>query len=124
MKPWGTHTAEDRFWRKVEVRSGECWNWIGAKTSNGYGNFWDGERNVLPHRYVLGFIGIDAGELEVDHLCFNRLCVNPSHLEVVTRAVNAQRQEAVHPRPRRANGQYGRVWNQSALDGLVSQLNA
>ena len=110
---------QERFWRKVKITS-TCWKWNGAVTSNGYGNFWDGERNVLPHRWVIGDVPADR---EVDHLCFNRLCVNPSHLEVVTRAVNTQRQEAVHPRPRRANGQYGRTWNQSALEGLVAQLN-
>jgi len=120
VKPWGSTTPRERFWKKVKITALGCWTWTGAKQSGGYGNFWDGTRNVLPHRFVLGDVPED---MEVDHLCSNRLCVRPSHLEVVTRDVNVQRQEARNPRPRRRNGTYGHDWNQSALEGLVAQLN-
>jgi hypothetical protein len=84
--------AASRFWAKVD-KGAWCWEWTGAKTSRGYGNFsvWDG-RNVPAHRYAYEAMRgpIPVG-LDLDHLCRNRGCVNPAHLEPVSRRENTLR---------------------------------
>ena len=82
----------ERFWSKVDKRDG-CWVWTGAMRS-GYGNIrWDG-KVAAAHRvaYELERGPIPDG-LVIDHLCRNTSCVNPAHLEVVTRRENTIRGE-------------------------------
>lgn len=86
---------EDRFWSKVEPEPNSgCWIWIGARTE-GYGQLSSGRReegNISAHRfaYVLLRGPIPVG-FEPDHLCRLRCCVNPWHMEPVTRRENALR---------------------------------
>lgn len=72
-----------------------CWDWVGARISNGYGMFTYQARRQMAHRvsYEL-FLGPIPEGLELDHLCRNRACINPSHLEPVTRQENVRRGEA------------------------------
>ena len=86
----------ERFWRSVDQVPGACWEWRGL-TTNGYGRFpaRTGASKACIHRahrvaweLMRGPIG--AG-LQLDHVCRNRRCVNPDHLEVVTNAVNVLR---------------------------------
>lgn len=82
-----------RFWSKVEQR-GECWEWVGHIKWSGYGSFHSGKRHgtFIAHRFAYeDMIGPIPDGLELDHLCRNRPCVNPYHLEPVTRAVNHAR---------------------------------
>lgn len=84
--------ADDvRFWAKVSQGSG-CWLWLGAPSSSGYGRTKVDGREVLAHRraYQLLVGPIPAG-LQIDHLCRNRICVRPSHMEVVTNRTNVLR---------------------------------
>lgn len=69
-----------------------CWIWEGAKSSSGYGNVRIDNVQHRAHRmsYLSAHGTIDKS-LVVDHLCKNKLCVNPSHLELVTQKINAQR---------------------------------
>jgi len=80
-----------RFWSKVQPVDDGCWLWRSA--SNGrYGVFWLGGRNVSAHRLAYEWLwGKIPSELQIDHLCRNRLCVNPLHLEAVTSPVNVRR---------------------------------
>jgi len=83
--------------------SGDCWLWTGAMKREGYGHCvrpWPDKTWTQAHRAVLAALGVmDLDDpRDVDHLCQVRGCVNPDHLEVVTRAVNLHR----------ADG--GRVW--------------
>lgn len=84
-------TVEERFWAKVDQRPDGCWVWTAGR-QRGYGRFWDGSRGVYAHRFAFELLvgPIYDGE-ELDHLCRNRSCVNPAHLEPVTHRVNAQR---------------------------------
>jgi len=69
-----------------------CWEWIGASQSNNYGRVWDGSKTVYAHRFVWTvFYGLIDEDLDIDHLCRNRRCVNPLHLEPVTRSENLKR---------------------------------
>lgn len=81
----------ERFWLKVDT-SGPCWLWTGARTGAGYGKLYRNGRAVEAHRvaYEL-FVGPIPPGLDLDHLCRNRACVNPAHLEPVTRSVNLRR---------------------------------
>lgn len=84
----------ERFWSKVDIAADTaCWNWLGARNNVGYGlmsKTKNGQtKESLAHRiaWVLCF-GKIYGDLEVGHKCAKRLCVNPSHLYLSTRAEN------------------------------------
>lgn len=81
---------EARFWAKVK-KSPTCWWWTGAVSDTGYGSFNAGGTYLGAHRYAYKTAVGDPGELHLDHLCRNRLCVNPEHLEPVTVKENAMR---------------------------------
>ena len=73
-------------WHRIQVTSG-CWLWTGP-VWKGYGK----SSGTTAHRHVfLALGGIIPAGLELDHLCRVPLCVNPDHLEPVTRAENARR---------------------------------
>ena len=78
--------------------TGECWEWIAYRNTNGYGRFWDGSRLTLAHRWAYEVLaGRDIPEgLVIDHLCRNRACVNPDHLEPVRQGENLRRSHLVY----------------------------
>lgn len=84
-----TKPAIERFMDKVEKTADGCWDWKGSIAPGGYGKF-TVEKNLVrkcfnAHRWAYEyFIGKIPAGLTLDHLCRNRKCVNPSHLEPVT----------------------------------------
>ena len=73
---------------KVKIKRG-CWEWQGEISNWGYGVFYKHGKTHYAHRYFYElFVGKIPKGFQVDHLCFNKKCVNPKHLEAVTEKEN------------------------------------
>lgn len=101
---WQPPTTEERFWSKVDKNGpvperrpdlGQCWLWTDAPLHFGHGRFTlTHKKSVKAHRFAYELlIGPIPEALVIDHLCRNPPCVNPAHLEPVTKGVNALRGE-------------------------------
>lgn len=97
-------TVEERFWSKVNKNGpipphrpdlGPCWIWTAGHIGPGYGSFRDGVM-VLAHAVSARWAGKPlAPDQEWDHLCRQRPCVNPCHLEAVTHRENIRRGDSI-----------------------------
>lgn len=76
----------------VDVRG--CWVWQGALNNKGYGQVGIDGKTRSTHRVAYELlVGPIPDGLHLDHLCRNRPCCNPAHLEPVTNKVNSERSE-------------------------------
>lgn len=77
-------SPEERFWAKVR-KTHTCWLWLGHLDKDGYGNIRVGLHRIMAHRfsYKLYYSFIDPN-LTINHLCENKSCVNPTHLELIS----------------------------------------
>lgn len=95
-------SVADRFWPQVRPGAvpiyrpdlGPCWLWGGTVGSKGYGRLTPHRGlNLLAHRWAYEHMVAEIPDgLQIDHLCRVRHCVNPYHLEPVTRAENLRRE--------------------------------
>lgn len=86
---------QKRFWNRVR-RGGlnECWPWLGYIAKDGYGTIKIDGKQLKAHR--LSYL-VNIGQIQesfvVDHICENKSCVNPDHLEAVSQKINTIRFE-------------------------------
>lgn len=81
-----------RIKSRVSVGSKGCWNWNGYIDRDGYGRFSvNGKQDTVHRISFAAFGGIIPQGLQLDHLCRNRRCCNPKHLEPVTKKENTLR---------------------------------
>lgn len=85
-----------RFWAYVQTGGpNDCWPWLGS-TSLGYGRIGINRKQHLAHRFAYELlVGSLPPGAHLDHLCRNRACCNPRHLQPVSRFVNWLR--GAHP---------------------------
>jgi hypothetical protein len=103
-------TSVERFWPKVDTDGpipssrpdlGPCWLWCAEiNHRNGYGRYRiSTSRSQLAHRFAYELlVGPIPDGLDLDHLCRVRACVNPAHLEPVTRRENLLRGNTIPAR--------------------------
>ncbi len=85
-------TPLERFMTQVRKESTGCWVWLGKLRDNGYARISVDGTPVYSHRFAYEtFKGPIAEGLTIDHLCRNRACVCPDHLEVVSGSENTSR---------------------------------
>lgn len=98
-----TDAALQRFFASIRILENGCWEWQGYVWKSGYACFWASGKNQRAHRWAYFALRGEMPEgLEPDHLCRNKKCVNPWHLEPVPHRENARRRNAVITHCRRA----------------------
>lgn len=85
--------TEIDFWMRVDKDAPNgCWQWLGSQGQKGYAQWHIGGKTIYVHRYSYNIlVGEIPISLVIDHLCRNRSCVNPGHMELVTQQENILR---------------------------------
>lgn len=121
--PFASVPLIDRIRAKIVVDpSTGCWNWQGATNEKGYGTIREGVRDggssknlrtLMTHRVMYQHeVGPIPSRLVIDHLCRNRACANPAHLEPVTVEENIRRGDAGKPQRERTHCPHGHPYDE------------
>jgi HNH endonuclease len=90
---WATAQAQRRLFQKID-QTDACWIWTGGQTASGYGRCKVAGKFRRAHRLTYELlVGPIPEDLVLDHLCRDKLCVRPDHLEPVTDRENILRGE-------------------------------
>lgn len=101
-------TAIERFNKNYQLE-GDCWTWQGTRGSGGYSRFSVDGKLVPVHRWSYEtFVGPIPTGMLVDHMCRNRACVNPAHLQAATHKEN---QENRSSKGHGSSGHRGVYWD-------------
>jgi len=116
-----TEAQAGRFWDKVD-KTGECWNWTGAKKAAGYGQLAVNKRMLIAHRvsYTLANGQIPDG-VHIDHRCHNKSCVNPAHLRPATQKQNNENPGVL--RSDNTSGYRGVTWDPKNKKWVATVFN-
>ncbi len=92
---WASKVDKDGPIPDARPELGACWQWMGSLACEGYGRIRADGRDIFVHRWSFEhFVGPIPEGMQVDHLCRNRGCVNPHHLEIVDLVENVMRGES------------------------------
>ena len=84
--------------RHIRKADNGCWIWTATKTRDGYAKTCYKRKRCMAHRLIYEYLrGPILPGLQLDHICRNRLCVNPDHMEPVTRKENMRRARLFRP---------------------------
>lgn len=97
----GGRTPRQRLTASYVIEATGCWRWTKALTTVGYGHFHYAGRYYQAHRLMYGLVKGPTKAATIDHLCRNRWCVNPAHLEPVTHRENIRRGQGTRLNPER-----------------------
>jgi hypothetical protein len=118
-------TLDRRIASKIAPQPDGCWLWTASLGRGGYAQVWWGGTMARAHRVVYELItGVAVpADLESDHLCRVRHCVNPGHLEPVTRQENQRRRRKYPDDPKGATHARQRAWRERQRAARVSARN-
>lgn len=105
----------ENIWKHIKFPKDptSCWIWLGRLSPEGYGKFSFDNKEWLAHRFIYQYLmgkEIPKG-LVSDHLCRNRACVNPDHLEFVTIGVNINRGDG-NPNKKKTHCKFGHPFDE------------
>lgn len=108
-----------RFFGNIRVMPSGCWHWEGAYSNSGYGSAtWNYIKTTAHRLAYLMFVRRPESDEVIDHLCRNPKCVNPAHLEAVTRSENARRGVSCVP------GELREQWRRERYQRELAKLAA
>ncbi len=97
---------------RIQYKGVPCWNWQGV-IQNGYGKLGRNYKQFAAHRFMYAWLvePLPVGTaLQLDHLCRNRACVNPAHLELVPMATNTNRKWLAKTHCKNGHLREGNLW--------------